>query len=206
MLGIAGFVSRDSAKETHKGLLFGMYVRPVARGTGVARRLVEWVVDFARSNVELIQLSVVVGNEPARRLYARLGFVEYGIEQFFVPEGEGRERKPGPFRITQERIPEESRQHVQRRGDATPLQPRAALRGNHGHVEAGLQRGVRAHAEPVEQAAVGGAAPQEHVLAGVDHQVVPGERHRGAAEPRLGLEQRDVRAGLGERYGGRDAG
>jgi RimJ/RimL family protein N-acetyltransferase len=81
ILGIAGFASRDSAKETHKGLLFGMYVRPVARGTGVARRLVEWVVDFARSNVELIQLSVVVGNEPARRLYARLGFVEYGIEK-----------------------------------------------------------------------------------------------------------------------------
>jgi hypothetical protein len=29
----------------------------------------------------LIQLSVVVGNEQARRLYARLGFVEYGIEK-----------------------------------------------------------------------------------------------------------------------------
>jgi hypothetical protein len=43
--------------------------------------LVEAVIDFARSRVELIQLSVVMGNEPARRLYARLGFVEYGIER-----------------------------------------------------------------------------------------------------------------------------
>ena len=81
ILGVAGFAVRDGAKEAHKGLLWGMYVRPEARGTGVARRLVETVIDFARPRVELIQLSVVVGNEPARRLYARLGFVEYGIEK-----------------------------------------------------------------------------------------------------------------------------
>lgn len=81
ILGVVGFAVRDGAKEAHKGLLFGMYVRPEARGTGVARGLVEAVIDFARPRVELIQLSVVMGNEPARRLYARLGFVEYGIEK-----------------------------------------------------------------------------------------------------------------------------
>jgi hypothetical protein len=43
--------------------------------------LVEAVIAHARPCVELIQLSVVVGNEQARRLYARLGFVEYGIEK-----------------------------------------------------------------------------------------------------------------------------
>ena len=52
-----------------------------ARGAGIARRLVEAVIAYARPRVELIQLSVVVGNEQARRLYARLGFVEYGIEK-----------------------------------------------------------------------------------------------------------------------------
>jgi len=81
LLGVAGFAAREGAKEAHKGLLWGMYVRPEARGSGVAHRLVEAVVDFARPRVELIQLSVVVGNERARRLYARLGFVEYGIEK-----------------------------------------------------------------------------------------------------------------------------
>lgn len=81
ILGVAGFAIRDNEKEEHKGLLWGMYIRPEARGTGVAQRLVEAVIDFARSRVELIQLSVVMGNEPARRLYARLGFVEYGIER-----------------------------------------------------------------------------------------------------------------------------
>jgi ribosomal protein S18 acetylase RimI-like enzyme len=81
LLGVAGFAVRDGEKEAHKGLLWGMYVRPEARGTGIAQRLVEAVVDFACPRVELIQLSVVMGNEPARRLYARLGFVEYGIEK-----------------------------------------------------------------------------------------------------------------------------
>ena len=81
ILGVAGLAVRDAEKEAHKGLLWGMYVRPEARGLGVARRLVEAVIDFARPRVELIQLSVVMGNEPARRLYSRLGFVEYGIEK-----------------------------------------------------------------------------------------------------------------------------
>ena len=81
ILGIAGFAVRQGEKEAHKGLLWGMYVRPEARGAGVARRLVEAIIAHAQHRVELIQLSVVVGNESARRLYARLGFVEYGIEK-----------------------------------------------------------------------------------------------------------------------------
>jgi RimJ/RimL family protein N-acetyltransferase len=80
ILGVAGFAARREQKEAHKALLWGMYVRPDARGAGVARRLVEVVIAHARPRVELIQLSVVVGNEQARRLYVRLGFVEYGIE------------------------------------------------------------------------------------------------------------------------------
>jgi len=58
-----------------------MYVRPCARNTGVGRRLVETIVEFARQRVELVQLAVVRDNEPARRLYERLGFVEYGLEK-----------------------------------------------------------------------------------------------------------------------------
>lgn len=87
VLGVAGFAVRGGEKGAHKGLLWGMYVRPEARGTGLARRLVETVINFARPRVELIQLSVVVGNEPARRLYARLGFIEYGIEKNSLKHG-----------------------------------------------------------------------------------------------------------------------
>ena len=81
LVGIAGLVIHEGQKEAHKSLLVGMYVRPSARKSGVGRRLVETIVEFARQRVELIQLSVVSDNEQARRLYGRLGFLEYGIEK-----------------------------------------------------------------------------------------------------------------------------
>jgi RimJ/RimL family protein N-acetyltransferase len=81
LVGIAGLLIREGQKEAHKSLLVGMYVRPSARKSGVGRRLVETIVEFARHRVELVQLSVVSENEQARRLYKRLGFVEYGLEK-----------------------------------------------------------------------------------------------------------------------------
>ena len=65
----------------HKGVIWGMYVRPNARRAGIGRRLVEAILDHARQRVELIQLTVVRDNEQARHLYASLGFQEYGIER-----------------------------------------------------------------------------------------------------------------------------
>ena len=81
LLGVAGFFNQQGRKEAHKGGWWGMYVRSRARNTGIGRRLAAAVIDYASQRVELIQLSVVSGNEPARRLYAGLGFVEYGIEK-----------------------------------------------------------------------------------------------------------------------------
>ncbi|MSP00221.1 MAG: GNAT family N-acetyltransferase [Acetobacteraceae bacterium] len=80
LLGTAGFRAESGPKQAHKGLLWGMYVRPIARGSGLARRLVEAVLDHARERVELIQLRVVADNAVARALYASLGFEPYGIE------------------------------------------------------------------------------------------------------------------------------
>ena len=58
-----------------------MYVQPGARNAGVGKKLAEAVIDYARQNVEILQLNVVSENEAARRLYVSLGFVEYGIER-----------------------------------------------------------------------------------------------------------------------------
>jgi ribosomal protein S18 acetylase RimI-like enzyme len=65
-----------------------MYVRPHARKAGVGRRLVEAVIEFARQRVEVIQLAVVRDSARARRLYARLGFLEYGVERNSLKQGE----------------------------------------------------------------------------------------------------------------------
>jgi ribosomal protein S18 acetylase RimI-like enzyme len=80
LVGTAGLLIREGQKEAHKGLLVGMYVRPSARKSGVGRRLVETIIEFARQRVELVQLSVVSENEQAQRLYKGLGFLEYGLE------------------------------------------------------------------------------------------------------------------------------
>jgi RimJ/RimL family protein N-acetyltransferase len=80
LLGTAGFMIQAGAKRAHKGLLWGMYVNRAARGTGLARQLVEAVLDHAREHVELIQLSVVADNMGARRLYSGMGFEPFGIE------------------------------------------------------------------------------------------------------------------------------
>ena len=84
--GIAAFLARQGQKEMHKGVLVGMYVRPHARNAGIGRRLAEAVIKHARRQVEILQLSVVAGNEPARRLYTSLGFVEYGLEKNALKE------------------------------------------------------------------------------------------------------------------------
>ncbi len=79
-LGIGGFIPEAGVKRAHKGHFWGMYVRQEARGTGLARQLVETVLDYARDRVELIQLSVTAHNQAARRLYTSLGFEPYGID------------------------------------------------------------------------------------------------------------------------------
>ena len=79
--GIAGFYVMPRAKERHRGVLYAMYVRERARGTGLAGELVETVIAHARSLVDLIWLKVAATNEPAKRLYARFGFETYGLEK-----------------------------------------------------------------------------------------------------------------------------
>ena len=81
LLGVAGFYKQEGTKMNHKGVLWGMYVKPEARGSGLAPALVETVLEHASKEVEQVQLTVVVSNLAARRFYERMGFVEYGLEK-----------------------------------------------------------------------------------------------------------------------------
>ena len=58
-----------------------MYVRSEARGTGLARALVQQVIAHARTLVEEVRLTVEASNVAARRLYGAVGFTEYGLER-----------------------------------------------------------------------------------------------------------------------------
>jgi ribosomal protein S18 acetylase RimI-like enzyme len=81
IVGMAGFFVHRGQRTRHKGVLWGMYVRPAVRRQGFGRALVRGVVVHAREHVEQILLSVVSTNEAARRLYSQEGFLEYGLEK-----------------------------------------------------------------------------------------------------------------------------
>ena len=78
LVGVVGLRTHDDAKQRHKAMLWGMYVRREARQYGIGVRLVDAAVAHAAGHVEQLQLAVVTENEAARRLYARAGFIEYG--------------------------------------------------------------------------------------------------------------------------------
>jgi ribosomal protein S18 acetylase RimI-like enzyme len=88
ILGVAAVGVQQALKERHKGFLWGMYLRPEARGSGLASALLEALLSEARGAVEEIKLTVVTTNVSAIRLYARHGFKEYGIERRALKVGE----------------------------------------------------------------------------------------------------------------------
>ena len=88
LAGVAGLRVQDAVKVRHKGVLWGMYVRPEARGTGLAAALVQQVVVHARTLVEQLCLTVVASNVAARRLYSAAGFEEYGLERRALKVGD----------------------------------------------------------------------------------------------------------------------
>jgi ribosomal protein S18 acetylase RimI-like enzyme len=74
---VAGYYDADSPPtQCH---LVAMWVAPAARGTGVAIDLVEAVVGWASSDgATEVTLGVADGNERARALYRKCGFVSTG--------------------------------------------------------------------------------------------------------------------------------
>jgi len=88
LCGVMGFFQEATAKKKHKGMIWGTYVREEARGIGLASKLLDQVLDYARPLVEQIHLTVTSSNDVARCFYERRGFVTYGIEPNALCVGE----------------------------------------------------------------------------------------------------------------------
>ena len=81
LAGFVGFHRFTNPKIAHKAILWGMYVKESARGTGIAEAIVQAVLGHAANHVEQILLSVITNNARARHFYGKMGFVAYGLEK-----------------------------------------------------------------------------------------------------------------------------
>ena len=83
LVGMVGLY-RDSGGEKmrHKGHVWGMYVPSKRQGQGIGRTLMRELLARAAllPGLEQVHLAVVTRQEPARGLYASLGFETYGVE------------------------------------------------------------------------------------------------------------------------------
>ena len=74
------FEPRGEAAELRQ-----LYVVEAAKGGGIARTLIEWVIDRARARcADHLYLSVFTENHRARRFYEKFGFEEEGTYAFMV--------------------------------------------------------------------------------------------------------------------------
>lgn len=84
LAGVASFArdGEDREKLRHKGILFTMYVSKEFRGNGIARQLLEEIIERVKtiSDIEQINLIVLTGNIRAKQLYEKFGFEKYVTE------------------------------------------------------------------------------------------------------------------------------
>lgn len=82
LVGTTALMPQSRVKTRHKGSLFAVYVDAAHRRSGLARAMLETAIAQARdARLSVVQLTVTLGNDAARRLYAELGFRTYGIER-----------------------------------------------------------------------------------------------------------------------------
>ena len=83
LVGMAGLKRERVAKISHRGLIWGVYLAPQARGSGAARRLMDALIAHAKTLPQLVQLCLAVRscNDSARALYAKVGFEATGVER-----------------------------------------------------------------------------------------------------------------------------
>ena len=90
LIGSAGFARNLGAKKKHKGLLWGVYVTKESRGKGIGQALLEALLNLARAQPGLEQITLTVNSAQAaaRNLYSSLGFQTFGHESRALKVGD----------------------------------------------------------------------------------------------------------------------
>ena len=84
-----GFYAYSVNTNTKEGMLKFVIVDPDKRGKGIAGEMLERTVAtaLADKNVQAVQLNVFSVNEPARKCYQKIGFVERNVTKEAVKYG-----------------------------------------------------------------------------------------------------------------------
>ena len=81
LVGMVGCHRDASPKMAHCGMVWGMYVAPAQRNHGIARQLLQAVIDHGRAHhLQMLKLSVTTTQTSALHGYLRAGFVQYAYE------------------------------------------------------------------------------------------------------------------------------
>ena len=80
LCGMGALIIPPQLKTRHVGSIVSIYVAPGFRGAGTGRAVMLALLEAARAaDLLVVHLTVSVGNDKARRLYAELGFRSHGI-------------------------------------------------------------------------------------------------------------------------------
>jgi ribosomal protein S18 acetylase RimI-like enzyme len=81
-VGMVGCYQEVPLKRRHKAWIWGVFVKPAARGRGIAKSLMQAAIQRAKAidGVDIIMLTVSVDQQAPRKLYEALGFRSIGVE------------------------------------------------------------------------------------------------------------------------------
>lgn len=90
LIGTAGFVRGNRTKTRHRGEIVAVYVNPDFHGRKVGENLLRALIKavFNLDGIESIELTVVADNDSALRLYERIGFETFGVQNNYFKSGE----------------------------------------------------------------------------------------------------------------------
>ncbi|MBN1914413.1 MAG: GNAT family N-acetyltransferase [Parachlamydiales bacterium] len=85
-VGMANLYVNACPKLAHQAL-FGIIVDARYRGKGIGTEIIHHLIRLAkeRFHLEILHLEVYEGN-PAKKLYEKLGFTEFGVYEHFIKE------------------------------------------------------------------------------------------------------------------------
>lgn len=83
LVGVVTLFRESLVKLQHRANIIAMYVAPEQRGLGIGKSLMVEAIQVANdwASVEQVYLTLVTTNEPAKKLYASLGFEVFGTEK-----------------------------------------------------------------------------------------------------------------------------